>query len=82
VSQVVRAGSWSSRRIGYSDVYQWSLTVAETADPEPSRAIALTNWADFNAAMIRLGWDYTALNSFIAGLGSWASFNTVDWKTL
>ncbi|WP_125777197.1 hypothetical protein [Antribacter gilvus] len=81
-SQLVRAASWSSRRIGFSSLYQWSLTVAGTSDPEPSRAVALNSWADFNAAMVRLGWDYTQLNDFLAGLGDWESFSTVDWKTL
>lgn len=85
---VPAAGLWAVAEAGYTyeglddESYLWEFQLVPTRDPRPRVGQVISDWTAFNDAMVRLGWNYTDLQNFLATFNSWAEAATVDWSAM
>lgn len=85
---VPAAGLWAIEGAKYSyeglddESFLWEFDLIPTRDPRPRVGQVISDWTAFNDAMVRLGWNYTDLQNFLATFNSWAEAATVDWSAM
>ena len=88
LSEVWRVNARSGLRVGLpgavpgGDLYDWTLSVAPTADPAPSTPLVAVDWTVFNAQMVNLDWSWDQLDAYLASLKTWNATAGIMWSNL